>query len=177
MSAAGRPLPAARARKHLRMRKIELLAIHCSATMAGRRFTAADLKAMHTRPKPRGNGWSDIGYHFVIELDGKVVAGRPLRNVGAHIGGHNADSIGICYVGGIGSNGKAEDTRTTEQISAMQRLLEDLRKDYPTAIIRGHRDMSPDKDGDGKVESHEWLKQCPCFDVVGWCRSVGIDPK
>lgn len=154
------------------MRKINLLAVHCTATLEGRPFTRDDIDAMHRR-----QGWSEIGYHYLIELDGTVAEGRDVQRPGAHIKGHNAQSIGICYVGGIGRDGKAKDTRTDAQKASLAQLLRHLRASYPLTLIRGHRDMSPDRDGDGVVEPHEWLKMCPCFDVVEWCRSVGIDPR
>lgn len=154
------------------MRKISLIALHCSATMEGRPFTVADIDAMHRR-----RGFRMIGYHYLIELDGTVATGRPLDQIGAHIEGHNSNSIGICYVGGIGADGKAKDTRTAEQLAAMEKLVRDLAAQFPQAKIRGHRDMSPDRDGDGVVEPHEWLKMCPCFDTVAWCRQVGIEPR
>ena len=147
------------------MRKINLLAVHCTATLEGRPFTRADIDAMHRR-----QGWSEIGYHYLIELDGKVAEGRNVERIGSHIKGHNANSIGICY-------GKAKDTRTDAQKASLEKLLRELRGSYPIAIIRGHRDLSPDKNGNGVVEPHEWLKMCPCFDVAAWCRSIGIDPR
>lgn len=154
------------------MRTITLIAIHCTATMEGRPFTRDDIDAMHRR-----RGFNGIGYHYLIELDGKVATGRPLDRAGSHILGHNANSIGVCYVGGISGDGKAKDTRTTAQMAALARLVEDLAAKHPKAIIRGHRDLSPDADRDGKVEPHEWLKMCPCFDVVSWCKGAGINPR
>jgi len=160
------------------MRKITLLAVHCSATMAGRAFSAESIRQMHTTPKVRGgNGWSTVGYHATIELDGKIVRLLDEARPGIHIKGHNANSLAVCYIGGIGLDGKPADTRTPAQQRAMDEVLRDWRRRYPDAPIRGHRDMSPDLDGDGGVEKHEWLKACPCFDAPEWCRSVGIDPK
>jgi N-acetylmuramoyl-L-alanine amidase len=153
------------------MRRINLIAIHCTATVEGRPFTVESIRSMHKQL-----GWRDIGYHWLIGINGEVWAGRPEADPGSHIRGHNANSIGICYVGGIGRDGKAKDTRTPAQRTSLARLLKEKRSEHPRARIRGHRDMSPDKDGDGVVERHEWLKQCPCFDVVAWCRTVGIDP-
>jgi N-acetylmuramoyl-L-alanine amidase len=152
-------------------RRINLIAVHCTATLEGRPFHVADIRSMHRRL-----GWSDIGYHWLIGINGELWLGRSEAQLGSHIKGHNAGSIGVCYVGGIGRDGKAKDTRTPAQIATMAQLLRTKRTEFPEAIMRGHRDMSPDKDGDGKVEPHEWLKMCPCFDVVTWCRSVGIDP-
>ena len=161
----------------LAMRPINLIVVHCSATREGNSFTVADLRAMHVRKPPAGRGWSDIGYHHVIELDGKIQPGRSEATAGAHVAGFNSHSIGVCYIGGLDDAGKPKDTRTPAQSEALRHLLTSLRDRYPTARIRGHRDMSPDRDGDGVIEPHEWLKSCPCFDVVAWCKVVGIDPK
>lgn len=160
------------------MRKINLIAVHCSATMAGRAFSAESIREMHTAPKSRrGNGWSTVGYHAIIELDGKIVRLLDEATPGIHIKGHNRNSLAVCYIGGIGLDGKPADTRTPEQKRALAEVLRGWRAKHPAAPIRGHRDMSPDLDGDGVVEKHEWLKACPCFDVPPWCQSVGIDPK
>lgn len=160
------------------MRKISLIAVHCSATRSNSSFNSADLKRDHMLAKAKGGrGFSDVGYHFIIERDGRVVAGRPVAVAGAHVAGRNAYSIGICYIGGLDAGARPADTRTAEQIASLIRVLAEQRRLYPDAKIRGHRDLSPDKDGDGVIEPHEWLKSCPCFDVAAWCRSVGIDPK
>lgn len=146
------------------MRAITDIVVHCSATPAGKAFRAADIRRWHTDPPPKGRGWPDIGYHFVIDLDGTVETGRPLNIPGAHVEGHNASTIGICYVGGL-LDGKAHDTRTPEQIAAMAALLSTLRRQFPRARIRGHRDFPG---------VH---KDCPSFDVATWCRSAGIRPE
>jgi N-acetylmuramoyl-L-alanine amidase len=178
MPGGGRPLFGRVSGKPTRMRKINLIAVHCSATREGRAFSAESIKAMHTTPKARGgNGWSRVGYHTIIELDGTVVRLLDESRPGIHIRGHNARSLAVCYIGGLAVDGSPKDTRTPAQIRAMTTVLKDWRAAHPEAPMRGHRDMSPDLDGDGVVEKHEWLKACPCFDVVTWCRSVGIDPK
>ena len=100
-------------------RKIDKIIIHCAATPEGRDVKTETIKSWHVK----GNGWSDIGYHFVIELDGVVKTGRPLHRAGAHTKGHNATSIGICYVGGIDKDKKPKDTRTEAQRKAMDQLI------------------------------------------------------
>ena len=90
------------------MRDISEIIVHCSATPKGRNVDTAEIKRWHTED----NGWSDIGYHFVVELDGDIGVGRPQERSGAHCKGKNATSIGVCYVGGVAENGTAEDTRT-----------------------------------------------------------------
>lgn len=142
------------------MRQIDYIAVHCSATIEGEYFDAKDFDAWHKR-----KGWSGIGYHYVILLDGTIEEGRPIEKVGAHVYGYNRNSIGIVYVGGLDKNKKPKDTRTPEQKKAMLELLTELSEKFPGAIIQGHRDFSPDKDGDGIIEPFEWIKACPCFDA------------
>jgi N-acetylmuramoyl-L-alanine amidase len=135
-------------------RVITEIIIHCSATPEGKDFTVADIRRWHTTPPPKGRGWSDIGYHYVVYRNGHIETGRDVEISGAHCEGHNSHSIGVCYVGGLSSlNGKAKDTRTLAQKAALLNLLHDLRAIYPKAKIYGHRDF--DKHG----------KECPCFDA------------
>lgn len=130
------------------MRKITELIIHCSATPEGKSFSVADIDRWH-----RQRGWNGIGYHFVIYLDGSIHTGRRLSQIGAHCKGHNANSIGICYIGGCNSDGKSpKDTRTAAQKSALSTLLKELKKQFPNASIHGHRDFAP--------------KACPSFDAT-----------
>lgn len=146
---------------------ITRIVLHCSATMEGKAFDAATIRRWH-----KDKGWSDIGYHFVIGIDGRVERGRAEHVPGAHVAGFNTGSIGVVYVGGLDAQGKAKDTRTPEQLDAMQRLVAALVRAYPKAKVLGHRDLSPDKDGDGVVEPQEWLKDCPCFDARAWWAKV-----
>lgn len=143
------------------MRQINKIVVHCSATKEGQNISRDTIRQWHL-----DRGWRDIGYHFVIELDGSIHPGRPLEEQGAHVRGHNADSIGICYVGGLDSSGAPKDTRTDIQKDSLDILISGLKKQFPGSFVCGHRDLSPDRDGDGKVERHEWLKACPCFDAL-----------
>ena len=133
------------------MRKITEIIIHCSATPASRHHTVQDLDRWH-----REKGLKSIGYHYVIYLDGSVHTGRPVQEIGAHCTGHNAHSIGVCYIGGCASNGKTpKDTRTLTQRAALLNLLHELRILYPDARIYGHHDFEPRKAGpsfDAKTE-------------------------
>lgn len=136
--------------------------MHCSATPEGRDVTAADINKMHI-----ARGFKKIGYHYVIRLDGTVETGRKENEVGSHAKGYNANSIGVCYVGGLASDGKTpKDTRTAAQKSALKKLLHTLKQRYPNARIVGHRDLSPDTNHNGKVDKWEWIKACPCFDAI-----------
>lgn len=148
-------------------KNIKRIAIHCTATREGREYSAETIRGWHKR-----QGWSDIGYHFVIGLDGTVERGRPEHVTGSHVKGFNTGSIGIVYVGGLDVQGKAKDTRTPAQKRAMADLVRALLKAYPGADVLGHRDHSPDKNGDGIISPNEWTKECPCFDVRAWWASV-----
>ena len=130
------------------MRTITLLVVHCTATPAGRPVGRDTVDSRH-----RQRGWSGIGYHYLVGLDGTVETGREEARVGAHCQRHNAHSIGICYVGGTDSQGHPADTRTEVQRLALRRLLSELRGRYPKALIVGHRDLNP-------------LKACPSFDAA-----------
>lgn len=128
------------------MRPVNRIIWHCAATPEGRAVSVDEIRRWHVE-----KGWSDIGYHYVIELDGKVQTGRPLARAGAHVKGHNHDSIGICYVGGLDKKGRPKDTRTADQKRALYALTAKLRERYPGATVHGHNEFAN--------------KACPCFDV------------
>ena len=143
------------------MRPIKQLIIHCTATPEGSSLSVPALRAEHLR-----RGFSDIGYHYYIRRNGKVVTARPLQQVGAHCKGWNKYSIGIAYEGGLDKDGRPCDTRTPEQRTALRALVARLLHRFQGAYVCGHRDLSTDRDGDGVVEPEEWTKHCPCFDVA-----------
>lgn len=145
------------------MRKIDSIIIHCSATKAGMDFSVEDIDRWH-----RDRGMNGVGYHYVIRLDGSVEKGRSEEKVGAHCLGWNERSVGICYIGGLDATGHPADTRTDMQKKAMRRLIEDLRRRHRMVAVMGHRDTSPDLNGDGVIEPNEFIKWCPCFDVRRW---------
>lgn len=140
--------------------KAEKIVVHCSATPGDRDIDISDVRAWHLK-----RGFRDVGYHFFIKLDGTIQRGRRCDEQGAHVYGHNSDSIGICYAGGIGSNGKPKNTLTFRQELSLIEVVKSLQLVFGDLPVYGHRDLSPDKDGDGVVERHEWLKACPSFDV------------
>lgn len=153
-------------------RDIDEIIIHCSATKEGVPFSIDQIDASHKARKFSSyidiNGKTRyIGYHFVIMLDGTVQICRPIDKIGCHASGHNARSIGICYIGGLDSKGKVKDTRTPAQKASLINLIKDLKKRYPTIEkVIGHRDTSPDLNGNGIIEPNEYIKGCPCFDAI-----------
>jgi N-acetyl-anhydromuramyl-L-alanine amidase AmpD len=148
-------------------REITLIIIHCSATRADRDFTAKDVDTAH-----RYLGYSCWGYHYYIRKNGKIEKMRSEIEKGAHCYGHNAESIGVCYEGGIDKNGKPADTRTLKQVIALHDLVRNLWTRYPRAAVLGHRDLSPDRNNNGIIEKFERIKECPCFDVIPEMRGL-----
>ena len=138
------------------MRAIERIVIHCTATKAGKDYSVADIRRWHVE----GRHFKDIGYHFLIHIDGTIERGRPWDQPGAHAKGYNRTSIGIAYVGGLEG-----DTRTTAQVHALRGIVGALRAMYPMIEVDGHRDLSVDLNGDGAISKNEWMKLCPQFDM------------
>lgn len=141
-------------------RKITEIIVHCTATPEGKDYTVDTIRSWHIK-----KGFSDIGYHYVIDLEGKIHLGRDVNIAGAHVAGHNSNSIGVVYIGGMDKNNKPKDTRTDNQKGSLISLLMDLKKLYPNAKILGHRDCSKDLNGNGLIEPNEWIKDCPCFNA------------
>jgi N-acetyl-anhydromuramyl-L-alanine amidase AmpD len=140
------------------MRRIDYIAIHCSATRASADVGAAEIRRWHVKD----NGWKDIGYHYVIRRDGRLEDGRPLEEVGAHVSGYNSASIGICLVGGIGADGRAENNFVPAQWETLKSLVSKLKHRFPKAVIQGHRDFPLVR------------KDCPCFDAKAWAAREGL---
>lgn len=151
-------------------RFIDKIIIHCSASKEGQNLTVEQIDKMH-----RKRGFAGIGYHFVIYLDGSIHDGRDISKVGAHTTGYNTGSIGICYVGGLDKNGKIKDTRTYQQKNSLYKLVRELMKIYPIKEVKGHRDYSPDTNGDGVISKYEWIKGCPCFEVSDFMKEYGLE--
>ena len=144
----------------MRTQDVKHIVVHCSATMPEQDIGASEIRDWHL-----ANGWSDIGYHAVIRRDGTVEPGRSLDSSpepgwqpkqGAHVSGHNHDSVAVCLVGGLDSAGRPGMTFTVEQLDRLRDLLADWKRQFPQAEILGHRDFPG------------VTKACPCFDVRDW---------
>ena len=143
------------------MRTINLIVIHCSTTREDKSFTEYDLDVCHRR-----RGFNGTGYHFYIRKDGvQQFTGRHVAPQ-EHALGYNARSIGICYEGGLDVRYRPADTRTEWQKHSLRVLIRTLLMDYPGCRVCGHRDLSPDRNGDGRISPEEWVKECPCFEVT-----------
>lgn len=135
------------------MREINLIVVHCTYSPPRLDIGVEEIRKWHVEE----NSWTDIGYHFVIRRDGTIEDGRPVERPGAHVKGHNSNSIGIAWVGGMSDGSKEpEDNRTEAQNEAMVYLIKKLQQEFPGAALMGHCDFKG-------VD-----KQCPCFDVRKW---------
>jgi N-acetylmuramoyl-L-alanine amidase len=152
------------------MRPLNEIIVHCAATrpdwMQGRPISekVEAIRRWHTDPKPKGNGWRDIGYHYVIDRDGAVATGRPLDQVGAHVAGRNTNTIGICLLGGFGSNerDRFEQHFTTAQDRALRKLIAELMKAHGKMAVTGHNQFA--------------AKACPGFHAPTWYASAPAQP-
>lgn len=137
------------------MRLITKVIIHCAATKPSMDIGASDIKKWHL-----DRGWKDIGYHYVIRRNGDIENGIAVALAGSHTKGHNANSIGICLVGGINDKGEPESNFTKAQWATLERLVRVLKIDFPHATVHGHREFA--------------AKACPSFDVQEWLKNKGI---
>lgn len=144
------------------MREIKYIVLHCSATQPS---ASVESIIRYWRDVEK---WKNYGYHFIIEANGNVRSLQSIDKPSNGVAGYNANSIHICYVGGIDKGGKPLDTRTPSQCIALKKLVQELHKQFPSAAIKGHRDFSPDLNENGKIDQYEWIKVCPSFDVATW---------
>ena len=130
------------------MREINKIIVHCSATREGENYEVAEIRKWHL-----ARGFSEIGYHFYIDLYGEIHKGRDINKIGAHCKGHNRNSIGICYCGGVEADGKTpKDTRYDCQKESLIAVLRTLKAMYPNAVIHSHNDFAN--------------KACPSFNAT-----------
>lgn len=150
-------------------KRTDLIVVHTSATYPHQDFGAAEINRMH-----KARGWSGTGYASVVRQSGKRELGRGYDQVGAHVEGWNSVSVGIVYIGGLDASGRPANTLNRAQEQGLVAELKHMLTLYPKAKICGHRDLSPDRDGDGIIEPHEHVKACPCFDAIPWARALGL---
>jgi N-acetyl-anhydromuramyl-L-alanine amidase AmpD len=130
--------------------KVNKLIIHCSYTPPERDIGVDTIRQWHIKD----NGWSDVGYHYVIRRDGSVEQGRDELTQGAHTMGHNKDSLGICMIGGMSRNGLPECNFTAAQWEALRNITTHLVAVH-NATVHGHNEFDKNK-------------TCPGFDVGAW---------
>ncbi len=144
------------------MRKINEIIIHCTATRPdwmSDNSTAAKVKEVTKWHLDKG--WSDCGYHYLVDRQGAVANGRPVERTGAHVKGHNTGTIGISLFGGFGGSAgdSFADNFTEDQERALLDLIAKLKADHPSITkISGHNQYA--------------AKACPCFSVPAWLKKA-----
>jgi N-acetyl-anhydromuramyl-L-alanine amidase AmpD len=131
---------------------VRFIVVHCSATPPDADIGADEIRRWHVED----NGWSDIGYHYVIRRAGVIEHGRSLDYQGAHVRGYNHESVGICLVGGVSKDGQPDANFTAAQYGSLESLISLLLPRFPGAAVRGHRDFPG------------VTKACPSFDAAAW---------
>lgn len=139
-------------------RSIARIVVHCTAT--AQTVTTAQLLDGFRR-----RGWTAPGYHLLVFPAGSLRCIWPLDRVANGARGYNATSVHVAWVGGVDASGRPTDNRTPAQRAALRELVRRLARRFPGAEIVGHRDLSPDLNGNGIVDACERVKECPCFDV------------
>ena len=144
------------------MRQVNAIVVHGAWTKPG-----VDVGVEEVREWHRDRGFDDVGYHYIIRRDGTIENGRPVEKQGAHVKGHNSDTIGVCLIGGRDSKGRHTDgldefqqqevlwefNYTKAQIDAMVGLVDKLKAAHSVTEVLGHRDYQG------------VTKRCPGFDV------------
>lgn len=141
------------------MRNIKYIAVHCTGTQQ-----SATVESIRKYWKEQLK-WNSPGYHYLVKPCGQIVELQTEDQPSNGVAGYNGVTVNVCYIGGLDKTGKVADTRTANQKAAMLFLLEQLKERYPKATIQGHRDFSPDRNGNRVIEKCEWIKDCPCFDA------------
>lgn len=142
------------------MRKIDKIFVHCTATPQD--ATIGSIQSYWKNVLK----WKNPGYHKIVFPDGNIYVLASDYAICNGVAGHNSTSLHVSYVGGIDSKGNGVDNRTEAQKKALKTILEDWGKKYPNAYILGHRDISPDKNKNGKIEPFEYIKMCPSFNAI-----------
>lgn len=146
------------------MRNITHIVIHC--TGASQTQSVESIKAF----------WSDVlkwknpGYHRIIKPNGEVVELAPAERIVNGVAGHNTHSYHICWIGGQ----QGIDNRTIEQKCVLEQEVKTAMRMFPKAKVVGHRDLSPDLNGDGIISPNEWTKECPSFEVKDWLIKLNL---
>lgn len=150
-------------------RTIKYLVLHCTAGPQNQ-TTQEIFNYWKTN-----NGWSTVGYHFDINLNGEIEQLLELDKISNGVKGYNTNSIHMCYKGGIDAKGQPVDNRSVAQKMSQLMIIKSIKELFPNVVVLGHRDFSRDLNGNGIIESWEWIKSCPAFDVRDWLSENALD--
>lgn len=150
------------------MRDIRYIVLHTTATKLDTKVESIQ------RYWKTELGWKNPGYHFMYDKEGKEYQLAPLEQICNGVQGYNKYCVHLATIGGMNDKGEYVDNRTEAQKQAVERRVRLLHAQFPKAIIQGHRDFSPDKNKNGIIEPHEWIKACPLYSVKEWLVEIGF---
>lgn len=94
-----------------------------------------EIQLFHQSKPPKGRGWTDIGYHFLVREDGTIYEGRPEGVRGAHDGASGANEHpGVALIG---------DYSTRKPTEAQHRAVYEIKAHVGAVKLMGHRDDYP----------------------------------
>jgi len=146
------------------MREVTLIVVHCTGAPQNQSVETIKFFWKNTL------GWKSPGYHKLIEANGNIVTLATPDQITNGVKGYNSKAYHISYIGGQGG----KDNRTIEQKCALEHEVREAKKLFPKAKIVGHRDLSPDLNGDGIISPNEWTKECPSFEVKNWLKEINL---
>ena len=135
------------------MREINALVVHCSASPDAMDIGFKEINQWHLQKGWKAPSGVSCGYHYILRRNGTVEVGRMLNEVGAHVEGANANTIGVCLVG--------THEFTESQIKSLDRVLEGLKGVFPKAEIKEHREYESAK------KQHKTCPNLKVKDVLG----------
>lgn len=146
------------------MREIKYIVLHC--TGASQKQTVKSIRDYWRNVKK----WKQVGYHHLVSADGLDNVLAPISAITNGVAGFNKHAIHLCFIGGE----NWQDNRTQAQKNTLARLVKMYKKQFPNAVVCGHRDFSPDRNKNGVIEPSEYMKHCPAFEVKDWLKEIGL---
>jgi N-acetylmuramoyl-L-alanine amidase len=136
------------------MRNIKYIVIHCTATQPNTKKEAILSYWKNTLK------WKTVGYHRLIDANGVIHELAKFEQITNGVKGYNSESIHFSYIGGIDESGRPKDTRTLKQKESLLYLVKQAKKQFPNAIVQGHKDFKG------------VAKACPSFEAKNEYKAI-----
>jgi N-acetylmuramoyl-L-alanine amidase len=136
------------------MREIKYIVIHCTASKPNTKKEAILSYWKNTLK------WKTVGYHRLIDANGVIHELAKFEQITNGVKGYNSESIHFSYIGGIDESGRPKDTRTLKQKESLLYLVKQAKKQFPNAIVQGHKDFKG------------VAKACPSFEAKNEYKAI-----
>lgn len=136
------------------MRDIKYIVIHCTASQPNTKKEAILSYWKNTLK------WKTVGYHRLIDANGVIHELAKFEQITNGVKGYNSESIHFSYIGGIDESGRPKDTRTLKQKESLLYLIKQAKKQFPNAIVQGHKDFKG------------VAKACPSFEAKNEYKAI-----